>query len=445
LWFPRRTLGHFRLLPLNGKDLASIDDGSRLSRRLVDGVFHWLLTRLRGVLPTDGGLRVLASTVADDAPRAARGDFDSANRGVEVMRRHSVFFAGTTILPFLPGSSWSAVIIHGLNAIVPHIRHAIGLALAAPKSTATAEMVVIVSQDKDASYDDGYINGIYRILATTFAYVPMKGSGARKNTLAVERVLRELLPIVERRLPYPTSAFCGGENIISYLAFYVSAHPTAAARLRSTDRLWTLSATLPDARQAVRNLVGAQQRLDDAADDEVAATLLCGAQLVRQRSTSDDDGAPGGNPPAPPGPDGGDHPGDPRAREGGSGFGSQPSGDPDRGSGKQGVLSMRASPTRRGGGGKAAAGCTEEREGTPRSSGIGSATWCTQSRKAIPLLEAAANPTPGDRFSCIPRFHLPHRSRSPPAPPVTLCSHRGWQPAVSSTPTPVGEQRTMEA
>jgi len=425
LWFPRRTFGHFKSLPLNGKDLVSLDDGSRLSRRLVDGVFHWLLTRLRGILPTDGGLRVLASTVADNAPRAARGDFDSANRGVEAMRRHSVFLAGKTILPFIPGSSWSAVIIHGLNAILPHIRHAMGLALAAPKSTATAEMVVIVSkQDKDASYDEGYINGIYRILATTFAYVHMKGRGARKNTLAVERVLRELLPTVERRPPYPTSAFCGGESIISYLAFYVPAHPTAAARLRLTDRLWTLSATLPDARQAVRNLVGAQQRLDDAAEDEVAATLLCAAQLVRQRSTSDDDGAPGGTPRAPPGPDGGDHPGDPRAREGGSGFGSQPSGDPDRGSGKQGVLSLRASPIRRGGGGKAAAGCSEEREGTPRSSGIGSATWCTQSRKAIPLLEAAANTTPGDRFSCIPRFsspaplkEAPRTARHPLLPP----------------------------
>jgi len=68
------------------------------------------------------------------------------------MRRHSVFLAGTKIVPFIPGSSSSAVIIHGLNTFLLRILLAIGVALAAPKSTAAAEVVVNVSrQNKDAS------------------------------------------------------------------------------------------------------------------------------------------------------------------------------------------------------------------------------------------------------------------------------------------------------
>jgi len=178
----------------------------------------------------------------------------------------------------------------------------------------------------------------------------MKGRGARRSTLTVQRVLRELPPSVERRLSYPTIAVRGHGNIISYLSFSVSAHPTAVARWRSTEELGTLSSTLPDPPQAASNLVRAQQRSNDAVEDEVAATLLCGAQLVFQRSSSsDDDGASDDTPPARSGPDGGVHFHDRRAQEGGSGFGSPPACDdnePDNGSGKQGVLSMRASPRR---------------------------------------------------------------------------------------------------
>jgi len=285
----------------------------------VDGVCHWLLTRLRGVLRTDRGLRLLCSTVADEAPRAARGDFDSANRGVEAMRRNSVFFACTTVLPFMSGSSWSAVFIHGLNTIVPHVRHAMGLEVAPAKAATAAEMVVNLSQqDENASYDVAYTDGIYRILATTFAYVHMKGRGARKNTLAVERVFRRVLPVVVRRLPYPTKSFRAGENIILYLAFYLSAHPTGAARLRSTDKLWTQSAPLAEARQAVRDLVTAQRRRDDAVENNVAAVLLCGAKLHGENSTSGDDDASGGTPPPSSKPDGGNDAGSGPLRDSGS-------------------------------------------------------------------------------------------------------------------------------
>ena len=348
VWFPRVTFGPFKSLPLHEQDLASLDDGSHLSRALVDGVCHWLLTRLRGVLPTDGGLRLLCSTVADEAPRAARGDFDSANRGVEAMRRNSVFFACTTVLPFMSGSSWSAVIIHGLNAIVPHVRHAMGLQVAPAKAATAAEMVVILSQqDENASYDVAYINGIYRILATTFAYVHMKGRGARKNTLAVERVFRRVLPVVVRRLPYPTKSFRAGENIISYLAFYMSAHPTGAARLRSTDKLWTQSAPLAEARQAVRDLVTAQRRRDDAVENNVAAVLLCGANLHGEDSTSGDDDASGGTPPPPPKPDGGNDAGSGPLRDSGSSAATPRSDRGDaqgRDSGGQGGGGAGASP-----------------------------------------------------------------------------------------------------
>jgi len=211
------------------------------------------------------------------------------------MRRNSVFFACTTVLPFMSGSSWSAVIIHGLNSIVPRVRHAMGLEVAPAKAATAAEMVVILSQqDENASYDVAYINGIYGILATTFAYVHMKGRGARKNTFAVERIFRRVLPVVVRRLPYPTKSFRAGENIISYLAFYMSAHPTGAARQRSTDKLWTQSAPLAEARQAVRDFATAQRRRDDAVENNVAAVLLCGANLHGENSTSGDDDASGG-------------------------------------------------------------------------------------------------------------------------------------------------------
>jgi len=174
------------------------------------------------------------------------------------MRCHSVFFAGTIVLPFMSGSSWSAVIDYGLNAIVPQMRQAMGLEVVLAKAATAAEMVVILSeQEENASYDVAYISCIYRILATIFANVHIKGRGARKNTRAVERVLRRVLPVVLRRLPYPTKLFRWVENIISYLAFYMSAHPTGAARLRSTGKLWAQLAPLAEARQAVHDLVNA--------------------------------------------------------------------------------------------------------------------------------------------------------------------------------------------
>jgi len=208
LWFPRLTLGPFKSLPLDETDLASLDDGSRLSRALLDGVFHWLSTRVWAVPPTSAGLRLVCSTVAGETLRAARGYFDSASRGVEKMRCHSVFFAGTIVLPFMSGSSWSAVIINGLNAVVPQMRQAMGLEVVLAKAATAAEMVVILSeQDENASYDVAYISCIYRILATTFANVHIKGRGARKNARAIERVLGRALPVVVRRLPYPTKLF----------------------------------------------------------------------------------------------------------------------------------------------------------------------------------------------------------------------------------------------
>jgi len=264
------------------------------------------------------------------------------------MRRNSVFFACTTVLPFMSGSSWSAVIIHGLNAIVQHVRHAMGLEVAPAKAATAAEMVVNLSQqDENASYDVAYINGIYRILATTFAYVHMKGRGARKNTLAVELVFRRVLPVVVRRLPYPTKSFRGGENIISYLAFYLSAHPTGAARLRSTDKLWTQSAPLAEPRQAVRDLVTAQRRRDDAVENNVAAVLLCGANLHGENSTSGDDDASGGTPPPPPKPDGGNDAGRGPLRDSGSSAATPRSDRGDeqgRDSGGQGGGGAGASP-----------------------------------------------------------------------------------------------------
>jgi len=348
LWFPRLTLGPFKSLPLYEEDLASLDDGTHLSRALVDGICHWLLPRLRRVLPTDGGLRLLVSTVADKAHRAARGDFDSASRGVEAMRRNSVFFACMTVLPYMSGSSWSAVIIHGLNAIVPHVRHAMGLEVAPANAATAAEMVVIFSQqDENASCDVAYINEIYRILATTFAYVHMKVGSAPKTTLAVELVLRRVLPVVVRRLPDPTKSFRAGKNLISYLAFYMSAHPTGAARLRSTDKLWTQSAPLAKARQAVSDLVTAQRRRDDAVENNVAAVLLCKANLHGENYTSGDDDASGGTPPPPPKPDNGKDAGSGRLRDSGSSVGTSRSDRGDkhrRDSGGQGGGGVGGSP-----------------------------------------------------------------------------------------------------
>jgi len=58
------------------------------------------------------------------------------------------------------------------------------LEVVASKWATTAEMVLILSQqDKDATNDEGNINGVYSILATTFADMHMKDRGlARPRT-----------------------------------------------------------------------------------------------------------------------------------------------------------------------------------------------------------------------------------------------------------------------
>jgi len=285
--FPVRAERHVQL---SATDLASLEEGKKVSKHMMDGLVLWLRywARSSGVI---GGLRVLSALDGEDVKDASTDDVMIVNRAASVLLDRLVFSGGTVVMPVYSGRGWSGVEIRGLDKVVPSVVQAVLDGEAEPVHGAAVVLINTYAGNGGAEVDFEVVNGLFRSLTAAICQTRLRSKDCIGMRTRVNGWLKTLLPV--RRVGNPAGEIADtADNLLAYFSLLHSAEPAAAACLLSADDgpQWRKARSPRRLRGLIRRIVEAHRPGGKVwHEQEPADELLNGCDL------SEDEASDGGD------------------------------------------------------------------------------------------------------------------------------------------------------